>query len=169
MQADRRLIQHVKNAAQIRAELRSQPDSLRFAAAQRFGRTPKREITESDLLHEKQSLLNFGNKPGGNRLMRSAKFQLSSILRAASLGRKIRELIDRVTLHAHVPRHGIQTRAVTTRTFARFPFVDPFGLALGGELGFQNRFTVIGCALFADPGPKFRRIRRILHKRRAVN
>ena len=39
-------------------------------------------------------------------------------------------------------RHGVQSRAVTTWAFARFAFLDPFGFALGDELGFQNRFTV---------------------------
>ena len=36
VQADGRFVEHVKDAAQIRAELRGQSDPLRFAAAQRF-------------------------------------------------------------------------------------------------------------------------------------
>ena len=32
MQADRRLVEHVQHAAQLRADLRRQPDALRFAA-----------------------------------------------------------------------------------------------------------------------------------------
>ena len=35
MQADGRLIKDVTDAAQVRAELRRQPDALRFAAGQR--------------------------------------------------------------------------------------------------------------------------------------
>ena len=69
MQANRGLVQYVKNAAQIRAKLRSQPNSLRFPAAQRFGRAPKRQVAESDGLHETQSLLNLRNETGGYRLV----------------------------------------------------------------------------------------------------
>jgi hypothetical protein len=57
-------------------------------------------------------------------------------------GRKIGELIDRITLDADVTRHGVQPRTVAIRAFARFAFLDPFGFTLGGQLGFQNRFTV---------------------------
>src|SRR6266545_6780406 len=73
--------------------------------------------------------------------MRSPEFQFL-YLACGFAGRKICELIDRMPLDTHVTRHGIQTRAVTTRAFARFAFFDPFRLALGGELGFQNRFAV---------------------------
>ncbi len=45
MQSDGRLIEHVKNAAQIRSELRGQTNALRLAAAQRFRRATEREIT----------------------------------------------------------------------------------------------------------------------------
>ena len=38
VQADGRLIEHVEHAAQIRAELRREPDALAFAAAQRLRR-----------------------------------------------------------------------------------------------------------------------------------
>ena len=39
MQANGWLIQHVKNAAQVRAELRRQANPLRFTATQSFGRS----------------------------------------------------------------------------------------------------------------------------------
>ena len=73
--------------------------------------------------------------------MRSPELQ-SINLASCFAGRKIRELIDCIALDTHVTRHGVQTRAVTTRAFVRLAFVDPFRFALGGELCFQNRFTV---------------------------
>src|ERR1044071_4532178 len=45
MQADGRLVQTVENAAQIRAELRRQPDPLRFATTERLRRTAERQVT----------------------------------------------------------------------------------------------------------------------------
>src|SRR5438876_5907746 len=73
--------------------------------------------------------------------MRSPELQ-SINLASCFAGRKIRELMDCISLDTNVTRNGVQTRAVTTRAFVRLAFVDPFRFALGGELGFQNRFTV---------------------------
>src|SRR4029450_5797764 len=104
-------------------------------------RAPQREIAEPNFFHEPQSLLNFRNKAGSNRLVRSPKLQFLDFA-CCFASRKTCELIDRVTLDTHMACHSVQSRAVTTRTFARFAFFDPFGFALGGELGFQDRFTV---------------------------
>src|SRR5205807_2391218 len=75
MQTDSRLVEDIEYAAQVRAELCGQSNSLRFPAAQRFRRTPERKITETDLLHETQSLLDFGNKIRCDRPVCSAEPQ----------------------------------------------------------------------------------------------
>src|SRR6267143_670334 len=141
METDRWLIQYVKDTTQVRAQLRSQSDSLGFSAAQCFRRAAKGKIAEAHLLHETQSLVYFRYETDSDCLMRSPELQPVNRARCFA-GRKIRELIDRVTLDTHVAGHGAQTRAVTARAFARFAFLDPFRFALGSELGFQNRFTV---------------------------
>jgi hypothetical protein len=56
MQTDRRFIENVKNAAQVRPELRREKDPLRFAAAQGFRRSSEGEITESNVFHETKAL-----------------------------------------------------------------------------------------------------------------
>ena len=84
MQADGRFVEDVKNAAQIRAELRRQPNALRFAAAQRLRRTAQREITEPDVLHELEALLNFRHEIGGDRFLVAAKTELADQARSAS-------------------------------------------------------------------------------------
>ena len=107
--------------------------------------------------------------------MRSLELQ-SVNLACRFAGRKIRELIDRVTMDTHVARHGVQARAVTTRAFTRFAFLDPFGFALGDEFGFQNRFTVwTGSGLqilipnFAESAAFFARaVRRIKRKQTRI-
>ena len=131
MQTDRRFVEHVEDPAQVRAKLRGQPNSLRFAATQRFCRTPEREITKSDLFHETQSLLDLGNKTGCDRLVRVFEFQAVDRARCFA-GREVPELIDCVPLNPHVARHGIQTRAVTTRALVHFAFLYPLGLAFRG-------------------------------------
>ena len=47
VQADRRLVEHVHHARQLRAELRRQADALRLAARQRRGRAVERQVLEA--------------------------------------------------------------------------------------------------------------------------
>jgi hypothetical protein len=54
MQADRRLIQHVHHAGETGADLRRQPDALRFAARKRFRAAFERQIIEPDVIQEHQ-------------------------------------------------------------------------------------------------------------------
>ena len=76
MQPNRRFVENVKDAAQIRAELRRETNPLRFAAAQSFCGTTEREIAEPDVLHEIEPLSNFRHEIGRDRFLRSAKAQL---------------------------------------------------------------------------------------------
>ena len=122
---------------------------MRFAAAQSFRRTAEREITQPDVFHETQPLLNFRDEIGRDRFLGAFELQLVDLLHRFTR-RQIRELIDRLTLNAHMPRDRVQTRAVTTWTFARFRFVDPFELALGRQFVFQDRI-----ARFFRAGLKF--------------
>ena len=125
MQTDRRFVQNVEDATQVRAELRRQPDPLRFAAAQRFRGSPEGEITKPNIFHEAQPLPNFGNEIGGDRLLGAGELQLLNLF-CGFARRKIRELINRLALHAHMSRDRIQTRTVTARTFMRFGRINPF-------------------------------------------
>ena len=56
VQADRRLVQHVKHAGEAGADLRGEPDALALAAGQRARRTREREIIEPDIDQELQPL-----------------------------------------------------------------------------------------------------------------
>ena len=49
VQADRRLVEDVADAAQVGAELRREPDALRLAARERRRRAVEREVAEADL------------------------------------------------------------------------------------------------------------------------
>ena len=52
MQADARLVEHVKNAGQARADLGREPDALRLAAGKRAALAVEREIIEPDFDEE---------------------------------------------------------------------------------------------------------------------
>ena len=49
VQADRRLVEHVEHAGQLRSDLRRQPDALPFAARQRRGAAAEREVADADV------------------------------------------------------------------------------------------------------------------------
>ena len=59
VQADRRLVEDVQHADEPRTDLRREPDALRLAARQRFGRAPEREVVEPDVDEEAQPLAHF--------------------------------------------------------------------------------------------------------------
>ena len=59
VQADRRLIEHIQHTTQLRSDLRSQPNALPFAAAQRRRRTIERDVAQPDRVEEAQSLGNL--------------------------------------------------------------------------------------------------------------
>src|SRR5262249_33842912 len=61
MESDRWLVEHVKNASQLRAYLGSKPDALALAAGQTCARTVQGQITQSDGLQESQSVSYLGN------------------------------------------------------------------------------------------------------------
>ena len=54
MQADRRLVEHVQHAGQVRADLRREPDALPFAARQRRGAAAERQVADADVVQEPQ-------------------------------------------------------------------------------------------------------------------
>ena len=53
MQADRRLVEHVQHAGEVRADLRGEPDALPFAAGQRRGAAIEREVADADVVQER--------------------------------------------------------------------------------------------------------------------
>ncbi len=56
VQADRRLVEHIKHAGEAGADLRGKPDALAFAAGERAGGAREREIIEPDVDQEFQPL-----------------------------------------------------------------------------------------------------------------
>ena len=67
MQADRRLVEHVERADQMRTERRGQLDALRFAAGKRRCQPVEREIVEAHFVEKSQALLNFFENFVGDR------------------------------------------------------------------------------------------------------
>src|SRR5688572_9779447 len=60
VQADGGLVEDVADAAQVRAELRREPDALRLAARERRRGAIAREITEADFLQKAEPGIELG-------------------------------------------------------------------------------------------------------------
>jgi hypothetical protein len=83
VQADGRLVQHVADADQPRADLRRQADALRLATRKRRAGPVQREISDADVLHEVQPLADLVQDRGGDR--RGVAFEAQPIEERAGL------------------------------------------------------------------------------------
>ncbi len=73
MQADRRLVEHVAHAHQPAADLRGEPDPLRFTAGKRAAGTVQRQIPDADVDHKPQSFADFAQNRIGDRRVVAAQ------------------------------------------------------------------------------------------------
>ena len=69
MQADARLVEHVETAREPGADLRGEPDALRFAAAERAAFAIEREIAEPDFDEETQPRRDLAPHLAGDELL----------------------------------------------------------------------------------------------------
>src|SRR5579884_684194 len=73
MQTDRRLIQHVQNAHQFRANLRREADALTLAAGERRRVAIEREIADADRIQETEAVAYFFENFSGDLLVAGRK------------------------------------------------------------------------------------------------
>src|SRR5262249_61729598 len=66
MQANRWLIQNVKDAAQTRTNLRGQADALAFTPGKRGRRAAQRHVSQPDGVEKLQAFDDLGEHAGGN-------------------------------------------------------------------------------------------------------
>ena len=73
VQADRRLVEHVEHAGQVRADLRRQADALPFAARQRRGAAPQRQVADADVVEEVQAVADLAQDAAGDQALAVAR------------------------------------------------------------------------------------------------
>ena len=93
MQADARLIEHIKNAGQTRADLRREPDALRFAAGKRAAFAVQGQIVEPDFDEKLQPRLNLAQDVGDDFALLLCQVHPRDELRRG-FDRQLRELMD---------------------------------------------------------------------------
>ena len=76
VQPDRRLVEDVEHAGQVRADLRREPDALPLATRQRRGASAQREITNADVVEKPQTVADFAEDPAGDERLAIRQLQL---------------------------------------------------------------------------------------------
>src|SRR5436309_2732085 len=66
METDRRLVEHVQHAGEVRADLRREADALSFAARQRRGAAAERQVADADVVEKTKALLDLLQNPLGD-------------------------------------------------------------------------------------------------------
>ena len=137
MQADRRLVEDVADAAQIRSELGGQANALRLAAGERRRRAVEREIGETDVAEKGEPRRNFADDVARDVGFAPAQIELGDEARCIADG-ELRQLGDRAAAKAHGERVAVEARAVAVGTGlvgVFVPFVPPDLVA--GLLGIE--------------------------------
>src|ERR1043165_9143520 len=69
MESDRRFIEDIADAAQVRSKLSGEPDALRLTARKRVGTPIESQVGQADFRQEIQSLLNLAKNFVSHRLV----------------------------------------------------------------------------------------------------
>ena len=83
VQADRRLVEDVEHADELRADLRRQPDALRLAARERLRGAVEREVADADVVEERQPLADLLQDPVADQLLGRRQLQPAEELERA--------------------------------------------------------------------------------------
>ena len=69
VQADRRLVEDVEDADELRADLGREPEPLRLAARERRRGAVELEVADADVVEERQPLADLLDDPGADQLL----------------------------------------------------------------------------------------------------
>ena len=122
MKADRRLVEHVANPAQVGAELRREADALRFAAGERGRGTIESEIGEPHFAQEREAASQLGGDVPGDLRFPSLQAQIAE-KRLHGRYRQAGEIGDGVPAEPDRKRGRVEPVAVARRAQDAFPCV----------------------------------------------
>src|ERR1700688_3510383 len=110
VQTNRRFVEHVQNAAQLRSNLRRERYALPFSAGERGGGAAERQVAKSDIVEELQALGDFVKDPYGDGQFPSCKFNFFRGFKGAGYW-QAGEIGDRHAVHFHSQTLRAQTLA----------------------------------------------------------
>ena len=82
VEPDRRLVEDVEDADELRADLRREPQPLRLAAGERRGRAVELQVADADVVEERQPLADLLEDPRADQLLGLGQLELVEELRA---------------------------------------------------------------------------------------
>ena len=130
MQADRRLVQHVEHAAQLRADLRRQPDALRFSARQRGRRTVQAQIMQPDGGKKLQPAADLIEHAAGDLHLALGELPDRAVSSAREIGMAVNSAME-TSFHPHRQARRPQPLAMTSRARdGRHVFRQPLAITL---------------------------------------
>ena len=118
VQADRRLVEDVEDADELRADLRREPHPLRLAARQRRRRAVEREVADPDVVEEGEPLADLLHDPVPDQLF-SGRQREPIEERERPRHRHLRELVDRALADRDREHLGLEARALADRARAQ--------------------------------------------------
>ena len=128
VEADRRLVEDVEDADQLRPDLRRQPEPLRLAARERARCTVEVEIADADVVEEREPLADLLHDPAADQLLGRREVELVEA-RERPGDRLLGERVDREPAHGDREHLGLEPRALADRAGAhRHVLLDALAL-----------------------------------------
>ena len=156
VQPDRRLVEHVQHAGELRSDLRRQPDALAFAARQRGRAAPERQIADADVDQKPQPVANLPQHAAGDQVLALGELQrLERAAATSTIGRRTYS-DSRRPFTRTAPALGLQPIAVARRAglqravaLERFligprPFLEPPPQVRDARLRSRRRTDPVG-------------------------
>ena len=115
VQADRRLVEDVEHADELRADLRREPQALRLAARERRARAVEVEVADADVVEERQPLADLLDDALRRSAARSRSARGRSRNSQRARDRELRELVDVLLADGDREHLGLEPRALADR------------------------------------------------------
>jgi hypothetical protein len=133
VEPDRRLVEDVEDADELRADLRGQPQPLRLAAGERGGRAVELQVADTDIGEEREPLADLLDDPVADQLLGLGQLQPVEELDRPR-NRHLRELVDVRAADGDCEHLGLQPGPLAHRARPEaHVLLDP--LALAGRIG----------------------------------
>ncbi len=128
VEPDRRLVEDVEDADELRADLRREAEPLRFAAGERQRRAVERQVADADVVEEGQPLADLLDDPRADQLLDLGQLERFEELERPRNGH-LRELVDVEVADGDGEHLGLEPRAVARGAGAEgHVLLDPLAL-----------------------------------------
>jgi hypothetical protein len=137
VKTNRWLIENIKHTAEIRAQLSSQPDSLRLTSAEGVRSSIQGQVVQADLAKKTEALTDFTKDICGNFLITPTEFETANDLEGV-VRRLVRDAVNRLALKENTASRFIDSRSVAGQTWSCFAVVARFMAALFRQLRLEE-------------------------------